>query len=143
MILVHFGDPEAMNVINSFETPFAEVVTDVFNQELSEEKCQFNHKNSFLVYIVSKEYSVKSNVPPVEFTLNKENIEKKGVKLYFANSKKIGENRYTSVSNSRLFAIEQTGDDLEQIKNQVYQVIEEEVDQVLDYRRDIGNMYEH
>jgi phosphoribosylamine--glycine ligase len=138
-----FGDPEAMNVINSFETPFADIVTDVFNGKLSQEKCKFNGKNSFLVYIVSKEYSVKSNVPPVEFVLNKESIENKGVKLYFANAKKIGENRYTSVSNSRLFAIEKTGDDFEKIKNQVYKVIKEEVDRVLDYRTDIGNMYEH
>lgn len=110
---------------------------------LTKEKCKFNGKNSFLVYVVSKEYAVKSNVPPVEFTLNKKNIESKGVKLYFANAKKIGEDRYTSVSNSRLFAIEKTGDNFEEIKNQVYQVIKEEVDDVLDYRTDIGNMYEH
>ncbi len=138
-----FGDPEAMNVINSFETPFADVATDVFHGNLSEKNCKFNGKNSFLVYVVSKEYSIQSNVPPVEFTLNKENVEKKGVKLYFANSKKIGENRYTSVSNSRLFAIEKSGDDFEKIKSQVYEVLKEEVDDVLDYRTDIGNMYEH
>ncbi len=28
-----FGDPEAMNVINSFETPFADVAEDVFNRK--------------------------------------------------------------------------------------------------------------
>ena len=127
-----FGDPEAMNVINSFETPFAEVATAVFERNLSKEICKFNRKNSFLVYVVSKEYAVKSSVPPVEFTLNKENVENKGVKLYFANAKKIGENCYTSVSNSRLFALEKTGDDFAQIKNKV-----------LDYRNDIGEMYEH
>lgn len=138
-----FGDPEAMNVINSFETPFADVATNVFEGNLSKEKCKFNGKNSFLVYVVSKEYAVKSNVPAVEFILNKERVESKGVKLYFANAKKIGENRYTSVSNSRLFAIEKTGDNFETIKNQVYQVLKEEVDEVLDYRNDIGNMYEH
>ncbi len=110
---------------------------------LSEKNCQFNGKNSFLVYIVSKEYAIKSNVPPVEFVLNKERMEEKGVKVYFANSKQIGENRYTSVSNSRLFAIEKTGDNFEEIKKQVYQVIEEEIDDNLDYRTDIGNMYEH
>lgn len=110
---------------------------------LTQERCKFNGKNSFLVYVVSKEYAVKSNVPPVEFTLDKEKIEGKGVKLYFANAKKMGENRYTSISNSRLFAIEKTGDNFEKIKHQVYQVIQEEVDEVLDYRTDIGNMYEH
>ncbi len=138
-----FGDPEAMNVINSFETPFADVATSVFEGNLSLEKCKFNGKNSFLVYVVSQEYAVKSSVPPVEFTLNKERVESKGVKVYFANAKKIGENRYCSVSNSRLFALEKTGDNLEELKNEVYQVVEEEVDPVLDYRRDIGMMYEH
>lgn len=33
-----FGDPEAMNVINSFETPFAEVATDVFERNLIKRK---------------------------------------------------------------------------------------------------------
>ncbi len=138
-----FGDPEAMNVINSFETPFAEVVASVFERNLLKENCKFNKKNSFLVYIVSKEYALKSNVPPVEFMLNKENLENKGVKIYFANAKRIGENRYTSVSNSRLFAIEKTGDNFDEIKKQVYDVIQQEVDEVLDYRTDIGTMYEH
>ncbi len=138
-----FGDPEAMNVINSFETPFAEVATTVFDGTLAKENCKFNGKNSFLVYVVSKEYAVKAKVPPVEFALNKERVEKTGVKLYFANAKKIGENRYVSVSNSRLFAIEKTGENFEEIKKQVYQVLEDEVDPVLDYRTDIGNMYEH
>lgn len=138
-----FGDPEAMNVINSFETPFGEVATSVFEGNLTKEKCQFNGKNSFLVYVVSKEYALKSKVPPVEFSLNPERVRSKGVKLYFANSKKIGENRYTSVSNSRLFAFEKTGEDFETIQKQVYQVLQEEVDSNLDYRNDIGNMYEH
>ncbi len=138
-----FGDPEAMNVINSFETPFAEVATSVFEGNLTKQMCQFNGKNSFLVYVVSKEYALKSKVPPVEFSLNAERVRSKGVKLYFANSKKIGENRYTSVSNSRLFAIEKTGEDFDTIRKQVYEVIEEEIDNVLDYRKDIGNMYEH
>lgn len=35
-----FGDPEAMNVINSFETPFADVATDVFNRKFNTRKMQ-------------------------------------------------------------------------------------------------------
>lgn len=138
-----FGDPEAMNVLNSLETPWNEVMKNIFTQNLSKENCKFRKTNTFLVYIVSKDYAVKKNNEPVIFNLNKKQIEDKGVKIYFANAKEIGENQYTSVSNSRLFAIEKTGDNLEELKKDVYKVIEEEVDPILDYRRDIGEIYEH
>lgn len=138
-----FGDPEAMNVLNSLETPWNEVMENIFKQNLSTENCKFKKTNTFLVYIVSKDYAVKKNNEPVIFKLNKQNIENKGVKIYFANAKEIGENKYTSVSNSRLFALEKTGENLEEIRKAVYKVIEEEVDKVLDYRKDIGEIYEH
>ncbi len=60
------------------------------------------------------------------------------MKLYFANAKKIADDTYTSVSNSRLFAITLVGNDFEEIRKKVYEVIQEEVDKVLDYRKDIG-----
>lgn len=138
-----FGDPEAMNVLNSLETPWNEVMENVFNQTLSVENCKFKKTNTFLVYIVSKDYAVKKNSEPVIFKLNKKQIENKGVKIYFANAKEIGENEYTSVSNSRLFALEKTGDNIEILKQEVYKVIDEEIDKVLDYRKDIGEIYEH
>lgn len=138
-----FGDPEAMNVLNSLETPWNEVMENIFTQNLSKDNCKFKKTNTFLVYIVSKDYAVKKNNEPVIFKLNKRQIENKGVKIYFANAKEIGENEYTSVSNSRLFALEKTGEDLAEIKNSVYRVIEEEIDTILDYRKDIGEIYEH
>ncbi len=132
-----------MNVLNSLETPWNEVMENIFKQNLSKENCKFKKTNTFLVYIVSKDYAVKKNNEPVIFKLNKQNIENKGVKIYFANAKEIGQNEYTSVSNSRLFALEKTGEDLVEIKKAVYRVIEEEVDTILDYRKDIGEIYEH
>ena len=35
------------------------------------------------------------------------------------------------------------GQDLEGLKEKVYSVIENQVDEVLDYRKDIGSIYEH
>ena len=52
-------------------------------------------------------------------------------------------NKYTSVSNSRLFALVAEGQELENLKEKVYTVIENQVDRVLDYRKDIGSIYEH
>lgn len=138
-----FGDPEAMNVLNSLETPFTEVMEHIFNGDLSTDNCKFKKTNTFLVYIVSKDYAVKKNNEPVIFKLDKNKIREKGVKIYFANAKEIGENEYTSVSNSRLFALISEGENLEEIKKKVYTVIDEEVDKVLDYRKDIGSIYEH
>ena len=138
-----FGDPEAMNVLNSLETPFTEVMEHVFNEDLSKENCKFKKTNTFLVYIVSKDYAVKKNNEPVIFKLDKKQIREKGVKIYFANAKEIEENKYTSVSNSRLFALISEGQDLESLKKKVYKVIETDVDKILDYRKDIGTIYEH
>ena len=138
-----FGDPEAMNVLNSLETPFTEVMENIFNENLTRENCKFKKTNTFLVYIVSKDYAVKKNNEPVIFKLNKNSIREKNVKIYFANAKEIGKNEYTSVSNSRLFALIAEGEDFEGLKKKVYKVIDEEVDEVLDYRKDIGSIYEH
>lgn len=138
-----FGDPEAMNVLNALETPFTDVLEHIFNTTLSTENCKFKKENTFLVYIVSKDYAVKKNNEPVIFELDKEKVRSKGVKVYFANAKQIGENKYTSVSNSRLFALMSVGENLEELKKKVYSVINEEVDKVLDYRKDIGEIYEH
>ena len=41
-----FGDPEAMNVLNSLETPFTEVVEHVFNEDLSTDNCKFKKTNT-------------------------------------------------------------------------------------------------
>lgn len=138
-----FGDPEAINVINALETPFTEVLEHIVAGNLNSENCKFKNNYTFTVYIVSKDYAVKSSKEPTIFRMDTKAIKEEGVKLYFANAKKVSENTYTSVSNSRLFAISTSGEDFEEIKKKVYDVIENNVDKVLDYRKDIGNIYVH
>lgn len=138
-----FGDPEAMNVLNLLDVPFSDVMKNIFDGTLSSENCPVKKENTFLVYIVSKDYAVKKNSDPVVFKLDKNKVREKGVNIYFANAKEISENEYTSVSNSRLFAIECNGENIEEAKKKVYSVIDAEVDKVLDYRKDIGSIYEH
>lgn len=138
-----FGDPEAINVLNALQTPFTEVMKHITNGDLSTNNCKFLNKYTFTVYIVSKEYAVSKSSNPCIFTLDKNKITDAGLKLYFANSKQIEQNKYTSVSTSRLFAIEATGEDLENLRKKVYDVIEQAVDTKLDYRKDIGNIYVH
>ena len=138
-----FGDPEALNVLNSLETPFTEVMKNIFNKTLNETNCKFKNTATFTLYIVTKEYAVEARKEPLVFSLNKNEIEKHGVKIYFANTKQIEENKYSSVSNSRLFGLTTTGSTLEEAKQKVYNSIKGNIDKELDYRKDIGNIYEH
>ena len=138
-----FGDPEALNVLNSLETPFAEVMKNIFNKTLNKENCKFKHNYTFTVYVVTKEYAVENRKDPLIFKLNAEEIKKQGVKIYFANTKKVDKNLYSSVSNSRLFGLTASGKTLEEAKEKGYDSIKGNIDEKLDYRKDIGNIYEH
>ncbi len=138
-----FGDPEALNVLNSLDTPFTEVMDNIFNKTLSTDNCKFKKNYTFTVYVVTKEYAVENRKEPLVFTLNKEGIENQGVKIYFANTKNVEGNTYSSVSNSRLFGLTTSGATLEEARDKVYNSMEGNLDEKLDYRKDIGNIYEH
>ena len=84
-----FGDPEALNVLNLLDTPFTEVMKNIFNKTLNEDNCKFKKTCTFTVYIVTKEYAVENRKEPLIFTANIEDIKKHGIKVYFANAKKI------------------------------------------------------
>ena len=75
--------------------------------------------------------------------MNKKEIERQGVKIYFANTKNIEENKYSSVSNSRLFGLTTSASTLQEAKEKVYNAIKGNIDEKLDYRTDIGNIYKH
>jgi len=138
-----FGDPEALNVLNSLQTPFTEVMENIFNKTLNENNCKFKKTYTFTVYVVTKEYAVENRKEPLIFTLNKDKINEQGVKVYFANTKNIEGNTYSSVSNSRLFGLTASAETLEKAKEIVYNSMEGNLDNKLDYRTDIGNIYEH
>ena len=138
-----FGDPESLNILNAIETPFAELFENVQNQTLNKENCKFKKTNTFTVYVVSPNYAIKSSKEPCKFILKKEEIEKRGVKIYFASTKQVDGEMYESVGNSRLFAAVYVADDMEEAKNKVYEALRGNVDEILHYRKDIGNMYIH
>lgn len=137
-----FGDPEAINVLNSLETPFSEVMENIWAQKLSKENCKFKKNYTFTVYVVSPDYAIKKS-EPCEFSLQTKAILEKGAKIYFASSKQIEENRYVSVGTSRLFAIHTSGNTLEEAKQKAYDAMKNNIDSQLDYRKDIGEIYEH
>ena len=137
-----FGDPEAINVLNSLETPFVDVMENIWEQKLSTENCKFKNKYTFTVYVVSPDYALKKS-EPCEFTLNVNKMLEQGVNLYFASTKPVEGNRYCSVGTSRLFAVHASGNTLEEAKAKVYTAMHNHIDEKLDYRKDIGEIYEH
>ena len=137
-----FGDPEAINVLNTLDTPFPEVMENIWMQNLSTENCKFKHNYTFTVYVVSPDYAIKKG-EPCKFALNTKQIKEKNAKIYFASTKQIGENLYSSVGTSRLFAIHTDGKTLEEAKEKAYDAMENNIDTKLDYRKDIGEIYEH
>ena len=137
-----FGDPEAINVLNSLETPFAEVMENIWEQKLSTENCKFKKDYTFMVYVVSPDYAIQ-NAEPIEFTLNTKAIQEKGAKIYFASTKPVEGDRYMSVGTSRLLGIFTNGSTLEEAKQKAYKAMENNIDEKLDYRKDIGEIYEH
>ncbi|MCL2342191.1 MAG: hypothetical protein FWC53_04035 [Firmicutes bacterium] len=138
-----FGDPEALNVLNALDTPFTDVVEHIINGTLSEENCRFKNDCTFTVYVVSKDYAIRENKEPCIFNVNTNAIKEKGAKIYFANAKNIEGDTYTSVSNSRLFAIVTIDKTLEAARAKAYVAMEGNVDVKLDYRKDIGKIYKH
>ena len=138
-----FGDPESINVINLLETPFTEVIEHIIEGTLSEENCRFKKECTFVVYVVSPDYAIRENNEPCVFTVDTDAILSKGAKIYFAGTKNIEGNTYTSVSNSRLFAVMTSSNTLEEAKNIVYDAIKGNIDTKLHYRKDIGEIYKH
>ncbi len=138
-----FGDPESLNILNAIETPFAELFKNIQNQTLSEENCKFKKTNTFTVYVVSPNYAISSSKEPCKFILRREKIEKQNIKIYFASSKQIEGDNYESVGNSRLFAAVTTDTSMDEAKRRVYKALEGNVDEKLNYRKDIGCIYVH
>ncbi len=137
-----FGDPEAINVLNSLETPFSEIMEHIWKKDLSSENCKFKKNYTFTVYVVSPDYAIK-NTEPYNFKINKQAILDKDAKIYFASTKQIEGNEYSSVGTSRLFGIHTCGATLEEARQKAYTAMENNIDSKLDYRKDIGTIYEH
>ncbi len=137
-----FGDPEAINVLNSLETPFQDVMKNIWEQKLSKDNCKFKNNYTFTVYTVSPDYAIKTS-KPCEFKLNTKGILDKGAKIYFASTKPVNEDTYCSVGTSRLFAVHTCGNTLEEAKQKAYDAMKGNIDSKLDYRKDIGTIYEH
>ena len=138
-----FGDPEALNVLNSLETPFVEVLENIFNKNLNKENCKFKKNYTFTIYVVSPDYALRKSKEQCIFKVNKKAIEESGAKIYFASTKLVEGDTYVSVGNSRLFGVTTIAKTLEEAKDRAYNALDGNISNNLDFRKDIGAIYEH
>lgn len=137
------GDPEALNVLSILNTPFEDIVEAVLlNRPLGKESCRFKKECSYVVYIVTRNYAICETSSPITFDLDLKEIEREA-RIYFGSTKKTGVNTYTSVGNSRLFALVDTGSSLEEVKSRIDKLVEKFIiNPELNFRKDIGKVYE-
>ena len=111
------GDPEALNVLSVMDTPFSKVAFDIaMGKTLNTSNCNFKPIASYVVYVVSKNYAINPTAQPIEFSID-ENLLNNGIAdLYCSSMQPTTDGKYSSVGNSRLFALVKTGEDLEKIK---------------------------
>ncbi len=96
---VRFGDPEAMNVLPILKSDFLDISYAIMNGTLSETKVEFDNKATAVRYIVPEGYPVSPKADE-KLDVNSSEIEKLGVKLYYASVRKSAGNIYTTRSRS-------------------------------------------
>jgi phosphoribosylamine--glycine ligase len=135
------GDPEAMNVLSVLENPFHEVVASICSGDpFGEANCRFKAANSYVIYVVSRDYAVRDTQSPITFDLDCHAITKQA-KLYCSSMKMVSPGVFSSVGNSRLFALVGVGNSMHETKVQIDSLLREHiVHPDLDYRGDIGNV---
>lgn len=134
-----FGDPEGINICSLLESSFSQMLIDIYHQRLNPDSVKFAKKASVVKYLVSRDYPNKG--PEIEFTLPANSIKENGGLVHFSAAKKIAsENKYKTVSVSRVVAITAIGDSIELAANKVNDlIINYYTDGKLDYRRDIAS----
>jgi len=133
-----FGDPECINIMGLLDSKFIDVARACIDGNLSDNICKYKKDTaSVLVYIVSKGYALNIKQEPFEFYINQENIEKEGAKVIYSSCIKKG-NKLIPTGSSRLAGIIKVGNNLQEVRNDVYELISKNVIGPIDYRKDIG-----
>ena len=130
-----FGDPEAMNVLPLLKGNFAEICLKAARGELSPEDVNFDSKYTICKYVVPEGYGVKSQAGHV-VSVNREEIEKLGCKLYFSSVSKEDERIITT--SSRALALVGFGNNFNEAEEAVEKALQFVEGEHLYVRHDIG-----
>jgi phosphoribosylamine--glycine ligase len=82
-----FGDPEGLNILSVLQSPFSQLIRDMWHKTLSEQRVAFVKRASVVKYLVAREYPEASK-EVIRFSLDKEKIEELGLDVFFCFSDK-------------------------------------------------------
>lgn len=133
-----FGDPEAINIMGILQSPLADVITDMWEQRLSDNQVHFSAKASVVKYLVAKEYPNKSP-EALNFTLDEAGLAQLGVRIIYSSCVRDGVS-YQTLKSSRVVALMALADTVSEAAQTLNQAIERCVSGALEYRSDIGSV---
>jgi phosphoribosylamine--glycine ligase len=131
-----FGDPECMNIMSLFDGSWPQVMEQISAGGLTPGDVPLRQQASVVLYLVSPDYALQPG-PAYDFTLEREQIEASGCRVYFSSAVQTGENAYRTVGTSRAVALTATADTLEQARARV--AAGAATVPVLEWRRDVGD----
>ncbi len=133
-----FGDPEGLNILTILKGSFSQLLEDIWNKKLSEDKVSFIGEASVIKYLVAREYPYES-ADVTDFTVNVNAINGMGLNVFFAACVKSGENSYQTLKKSRVVAIGATSKFIDEASLKIDEAIRMHVKGDLEYRADIGS----
>lgn len=133
-----FGDPEGLNILSILKSPLSQLIKDLWHKTLAEKSVDFIKKASVVKYLVAHEYPGASK-EVIDFSVDKEGIEKSGLNVFFASAVKKDNQNYSTLKTSRVVAIGATEDTIEEASKKINHSIDNYITGNLDYRKDIGS----
>ena len=134
------GDPEALNILSLLEGSFSGLLKSLWHESLDESRLHFAARASVVKYLVAKEYP-NASPASLEFSLDKEAMEKEGVKVYFSSAEKTASG-YATLKRSRVAALVAVADKVKEASQLVNSVIRRHVGGSLEFREDIGEDFQ-
>jgi phosphoribosylamine--glycine ligase len=96
-----FGDPEALNVLATLQTPYAEIASRMANQRLVGVQPRFEASATVVKYVVPEGYGTKP-LPDVEIKVDPKALAQSRAEVYFANVEKKSGSTYVSAPSRSL-----------------------------------------
>jgi phosphoribosylamine--glycine ligase len=134
-----FGDPECMNIMLLLESNLIEIMQKITQKSLSVNDIQFKNAASLVIYLVAPEYGLGASSKNYKFTVNVDEIENNGSKVFFSSAKSLPEpNTYLTVGVSRSIAVGCTAQTLEDAHAKMAAAISSQITGELEWRKDVG-----
>ncbi|MCX8058445.1 MAG: phosphoribosylamine--glycine ligase [Spirochaetes bacterium] len=137
---VRMGDPETQSIMNLLEGDFAEFLLSLINGNLNEKSIRFQDLFAINVVAASKgypdNYEKNKLIEGINDFGQNEELLSDGVFIYHAGTIKKDQKFYTN--GGRVFSLCKNGEDIFQIRNDIYKSFNKVNFEGMFYRKDIG-----